>query len=353
MNIYINGRFLTQDMTGINRFSYQICKSLRLKKIDFSILVPKQKIKDVYDTSLFDIKHIGWGKSHFWEQISMPLYLLFRKKQYILMCFSGLGPILVKNKITTIHDISYAIDKTWFNKLYIYYYTIFTPLCIKTSLCIFTVSESSKSDIIKYYKTDANKIKIIYNAVDLSFFTNSIPSIKPHDRYLLAVSSIDPRKNFKRLIDAFNLIEDKTIKLYIIGGQNNVFKNEKYSSNKQIYFLGRVKDSELIQYYRNAVALIYPSLYEGFGLPTIEAMSLGCPVLTSNIPSLKEVCSDAAIYFNPYDIFDIKNKINALVNSTPTINLMKEKGLKNVLRFNWDKSADKIISYLLENSYMD
>ncbi len=340
-HIYINGRFLLSPQTGVERFAYEICKALTSINVNFSIICPKNgQINPAYDTDQFHIIRYGIGKSHVWEQLILPLFF-FGKSNYTVISFTGLGSILIPHKIMTIHDLSFLENPKWFSKAYYYYYKLMTPLSVRTSKKIITVSNFSKSEIRKFYNfVPSEKISVIYNAISDNFFNQA--KTRDKQTYFLAVSSMDPRKNFTRLIHAFEYIKEQ--KLLIVGGKNRVYGNlDNNTNNKNIKFLGRVSDEELINLYKNAEAFIYPSLYEGFGIPPLEAMALGCPVLASDIPVLHEVCNDAAIYFTPLDERDIQDTIMSFHNkrvSEKTI--LIEKGYINLKRFSWIESAKKI-----------
>lgn len=340
--IYINGRFLSNPMTGINRFAYELCKaSSRL--FEFTIIAPNGRILPEYDIRGLNIIEYGRLKSHLWEQISLPLFLS-TKKNYILLNFSGLGPLLNKSKITTIHDVSFLHNPGWFSKGYYLFYKILTPLIIKTSRAILTVSEFSKSEILKYYDVTPEKIHVVYNAVTKALENSTSDNQK--EKYILTVGSLDPRKNFKTLIRAFSDERLKHLELRIVGGTNRVFGELGYDmqNSPNIKFLGRISDEELRNQYRNAHLFILASLYEGFGIPPLEALGNGCPIALSDIPVFHEIFEDAAVYFNPTDVNDIigailKSYNNSMSPSVDTPN-------KVLKKFSWNRSAKKIQSIL-------
>lgn len=340
--IYINGRFLSNPMTGINRFAYELCKaSSRL--FEFTIIAPNGRVLPEYDIRGLNIIEYGRLKSHLWEQISLPLFLS-TKKNYILLNFSGLGPLLNKSKITTIHDVSFLHNPDWFSKGYYLFYKILTPLIIKTSRAILTVSEFSKSEILKYYDVTPEKIHVVYNAVTKALENSTSDNQK--EKYILTVGSLDPRKNFKTLIRAFSDERLKHLELRIVGGTNRVFGELGYDmqNSPNIKFLGRISDEELRNQYRNAHLFILASLYEGFGIPPLEALGNGCPIALSDIPVFHEIFEDAAVYFNPTDVDDIigailKSYNNSMSPSVDTPN-------KVLKKFSWNRSAKKIQSIL-------
>ncbi len=348
--IYINGRFLLQTPTGVQRYAYEMCAALHKCGVDFTLICPKKgTIKEAYNISLFKIQRYGVGTSHLWEQLVLPFFFI-GKKNYILINFTGLGSIAVPNKIMTIHDLSFLVCRQWFSQAYYYFYKPMTWMAAKTSKHLITVSQFSKQEIMRFYPfIKDDKISVIYGAVDSIRFhrTPSIPSSE--NPFALAVSSIDPRKNFSMLVKAFKGIEG--CQLYIVGKQNHVFSQQNGLNEDipNVKFLGRVSDEELRRLYNQAVCFIFPSIYEGFGLPLLEAMTCGCPVLASDIPVFREVCGDAAIYFNPYDETSIRHSIDYFLSlANQEQEKLQTAGYERAQRFSWEQSARDIIDFINE-----
>ena len=344
MTIYINGRFLTQPMTGVERYAYSMCKAMARLQQPFTIVCPQAPIHQDYDVSGLTIVHYGIGNSHFWEQCVLPFFFL-GKKDYLVLSFTGLGSVLIRHKVMTVHDLSFLYNRSWFSKAYYWWYRIMTPLAIKTSRHLITVSQFSKQEIMRFYPfIQEGQISVAYGAVDSTRFhrLSSVPA--PEHPFALAVSSIDPRKNFPMLVKAFKGIEG--CQLYIVGKQNHVFsqQNGLDEAIPNVNFLGRVSDEELRRLYNQAVCFIFPSIYEGFGLPLLEAMTCGCPVLASDIPVFREVCGDAAIYFNPYDEASIRNAIAHFLSlNKEEQEMLQTAGYEHAQRYSWEQSARGII----------
>ena len=351
MTIYINGRFLTQPMTGVERYAYNICKAMARLHQPFTIVCPKAAIHQNYDVSDLNIVHYGIGNSHFWEQCVLPFFFI-GKKDYLVLSFTGLGSILVRHKVMTIHDLSFLFNRSWFSAAYYWWYKMMTPLAVRTSRHIITVSQFSKQEIMRFYPfVKENKISVVYSAVDTDRFQRlpTVPS--PEQPFALAVSSIDPRKNFPMLVEAFKGIEN--CRLYIVGKQNHVFSQQNGLDEKMsnVKFLGSVSDEELRLLYNQAVCFIFPSIYEGFGLPPLEAMTCGCPVLASDIPVFREVCGDRVVYFNPYDEFSIRKAIEQFLKLDDNDKKrLQALGYENAQRFSWDKSAENLMRIILKKN---
>lgn len=338
--LYINGRFLTQPLTGVNRFAYELTCALIQQGVDIIVVCPPKELISDYDISQFTIIKFGFGTSHVWEQFSLPFFFV-GKGDYLLLNFTGAGPIAISNKIITIHDLAFLENPSWYSRSYVILYKFLTPLSAKTSKRILTVSEFSKKEITNKLGINSEKIEVIYNAATKCESENkSILSNVP-ERFLLAVSSIDPRKNFERLVRVFSHLCDYN--LVVVGSGYRSFSGVNIKTDsKNIFFLGRVSDAELTSLYKKAMAFIYPSLYEGFGIPPIEAMSYGCPVVVSDIDVLHEVCGEAALYIDQLDEIDIKNKVEEICNNPSLRDDLRGKGYKNINRFSWESSANKL-----------
>lgn len=349
---YINGRFLTQKMTGIQRFAWQMCLSLVQNGVDICVIMPGSKT----EKRDYPFKTIEYGTDMgpLWEQIFLPLFL-FKHPDAELISFSGLGPIFAKRHISTIHDLSFFANKNWFSLPYRLYYRILTPILARKCKALITVSEFSKSEIVKYLGINPNKIVVIYNAVADTFFDKSEEGsidARFQKPFVLAVSSLDPRKNFSMLVQAFEESDIETHKLYIIGAYHAAFSqtNLTHKSGK-IEFLGHVDDNILKQAYRHASLFIYPSLYEGFGIPPLEAMASGCPVLLSDIEVFHEIDGNNALYCDPNNKEDIIKNIKFALDAKNAhfISDLKDKGFAKSRCYNWEASGLKLKMALLKN----
>ncbi len=273
--------------------------------------------------------------------------------------------IKVKNAktVVTIHDlIPLKVPWSCLDEK-VYWYKLVKKLVNESDLII-SVSENTKKDILDYFDIDEGKICVTYQKVEPLIKTLGSSSsiilkqnnLKPGS-YFLFVGNIEPKKNLRKLLEAYlNLNTD--ISLVVAGSKGwlwekeldiiTKFKNNKNSKSilKKIIFLDYVTKKDLIDLYTNALCLVFPSLYEGFGLPPLESMSAGCPVITSNVSSLPEVCGDAALYVNPYESDDIKLKMEMIINDIDNggklRQVMIEKGYKQFEFFSEENYADRL-----------
>lgn len=340
--IVINARFLTQPITGVQRFAVEICKEL-IKEYQVEIVCPKNIIHNELAVDL-DAKIIGDLVGHKWEQISLVRYVN-SKENVLLVSLCNTGPLLIKNQIITIHDICFKLYPKWFSRRFSIWYNFLIPIIAHRAKHIITVSRSSKKEIVEFLGVNEEKVSVVYNGISEVFQStlDESSSFSVNSDYILTVSSHHPRKNFKRLIQAFNLLNRDDLNLLVVGNFNKHFINDlnNFEIDGKVRFLTNVSDADLIHYYKNAKLFVYPSLYEGFGIPIIEAAIQGVPLCVSDIAVFKEVCENQAYYFNPEDIKDIKESMAfCLENSLkPDIDFFIE-------RYSWKKSARNLIQIL-------
>lgn len=355
-SLVVNCRFLTQKVTGVQRFAIQICKEL--KKIDSSIeFIAPQNIIDVELANSLGIKRIGINKGVIWEQFDLAIYMSLKSNCYLLN-LANTAPILYRKNLITIHDMAVFENPTWFNKHFVRWYKFLLPKISYTAKHIFTVSEFSKECIVRHLNILPGKVSVIPNACDhlAEFRDSDITILKSkfnYLRFILCVGSIESRKNLLFLIDSFLSANiDDNIKLVIVGGREKVFPllskdllNEE-AYNKRLLFTGYLTDKELVFLYKKALIFCYPSLYEGFGIPPLEAMSFGCPVLVSEIPSHKEVCGDAALYFNPNNRSELTRALEEILLNFKLRNELVDLGYLQSNKYSWEHSVKLISEFI-------
>jgi len=350
--IYINSRFLTQKITGSQRFAIEISRKLKKLLPEARFVSPKNIIH--YDIAKeLEVESFGRLTGHLWEQIELPLYLR-RKGSPLLLNLVNTAPIFYENKITVIHDISWKHFPKYFSKSFYFWYGFIIPRVAKTSKIIFTVSNFSREDISKELQIDLSKIETVYNAISENFTFLNLEK----EKIILSVASLHYYKNLEGLIKAFIFLKNKNnffdYKLVLVGGYNkNVFSKtnlfELSKNRDDIVFTGYLSDEKLVEYYNKASLFVFPSFFEGFGIPPLEAMACGCPCVVSNAASLPEVCGDSAYYVNPYDVEDIAKGIEKVLSDEKLREDLIKKGFENIKRFSWEESARKIIQIIKGN----
>ncbi len=353
MPIFVNARFLTQDITGVQRHAIELSKRLKRLSPAIRFIAPQNVIHK--DTAKeLSVEITGKGTGHFWEQVELPLYL---KKHGggLLVNLANTAPLYYKQKIITIHDTGFLRNPEWYSKYFYYLYRFLIPRIAKNSLKIITDSEFAREEIIETLKIPESKVSVVYCAPS-NVFQNR-PGETGENRfgdYILTVSSLDPRKNLERTILAFRKLNKGGIRLVIVGAEKKIFASpylkDLIQKDDRITLTGYVADEELVSLYRHAKFFIFASLYEGFGLPPLEAMACDCPCVVASAASLPEVCGSAALYCDPYSIEDIADNIlKMFVDNELRTGLIK-RGRERIKMFGWEKSARAMLKVLKELS---
>jgi glycosyltransferase involved in cell wall biosynthesis len=293
------------------------------------------------------------------EQVRIPMDLrregidLFHAPHYVL------PPLTPCKSVVTIHDcIHLRFPQYLPNRLAYAYARSSLWFATHRSNRVLTVSEASKRDILRYFRVPDRKIDVIYNAIDERFGAppTSEEIERVRDRYqlnapfVLYAGNIKPHKNLERLIEAFHTLRRgdlEHVKMLIIGDEISKYATlrravHRYKLHKHVRFFGFVPDKTLAVLYRLARAFVFPSLYEGFGLPPLEAMASGTPVITSNLSSLPEVVGDAALLIDPYDADAIADAMRRVLLDSDLREDLRQRGLRRVAEFSWDRSVRRI-----------
>lgn len=261
------------------------------------------------------------------------------------------APLLtVRPYIFIIHDLNhldFPLNSSFFKQLY---YKIILRRACRKALRVLTVSEFSRQRIIQWSGVSESQVVNIGNGVDECFNPN-VASYEPGYQYYLCVSNRKPHKNEDRLLDAFATSHiDSNIRLIFTGiiNENMASKCRTLGIENRVVFLGRVSEYDLPGLYKGAIALLFPSLYEGFGLPVIEAMACGTPVLTSNSTSLSEVAGNAGLLVNPESAHEISHGIESLYKDEELRNLLCARGLLRARLFRWETVVSRVKNVLDE-----
>ncbi|GAM08234.1 protein RfbU [Geobacter sp. OR-1] len=358
MIIYLNGRFLTQSITGVQRYAHEVIKALdeliASGKIDasgynFELLVPPD-VEELPDYRAVSVRSVGRLTGHYWEQFELP----FHSRDGVLVSLTNAAPLFKRNQVVTIHDAAVFAFPEAYSFFFRLWYRVLMKLLGRIARMIITVSNFSCNELITYCSINTEKIRVIYEGKEHITATPADEHIlKQYNlasrKYVLASGSTNPNKNIQSVIAAVKLLGHTDIKVVVAGGANpKVFKLSQAHEADNIVNVGYVNDGELRALYEHALCLVYPSFYEGFGLPPLEAQACGCPVIVSSAASLPEVCQGAALFCNPYDATDIVASIRRLIFEPGLREEMRRNGLEKAERLSWTACASSIFDALGE-----
>lgn len=355
--IYLNCRFLTQRITGVQRFAFELCRALDLlllHKLDIQVigLLPKKSLIQVQygEVPFQQIKLYKCGifKGYAWEQLELPWYS--RGDHLINLC--NVAPLLKFNQSITLHDVIFMTgfdsQKWWFKLLYRF-------IATRTSNAanhVFTVSQFSKREIIRFLDIETEKIIVLGNAANLNEYPyedNILDKFSLSSKsYFLMIGSSSARKNTSLVVNLFAEQDNfKSITLVIVGGRYANLGAESRVNAVNIIYTDYINDSELRSLYHHAQALIFPSIYEGFGIPLVEAMSENIPLIAASISVVHEVCNESALYFSPYSTKELEEKILMLINNRELSLQLTELGRLRLGNYKWDKFAKILLDTIV------
>lgn len=377
MRIGIDFTSASRERAGIGRYARELVRALaRLDPANrYALFVPRDAYPDLlaYDWSEnFALKRGPLTERYFatlWHRARIPLPI----ETFIGACevlYSPdflLPPTRARRTLVTVHDLSYVRLPDCFPKPLLNYLNRAVPRALDRADVILADADSTRQDLNEVYHIPLEKIRTLYSGVDARFRADTsgesnaaVQALTHGAPYLLAVSTIQPRKNYARLIQAFaKLVTEyqlpiSNLQLIIAGGRGWMYEDilaapERCGIRDRVLFPDYFSDADLPALYAGATLFVYPSLYEGFGLPIAEAMACGTPVVTSNASSLPEVAGDAALYFDPRDVDAMAAQIHLALSDSALRADLRAKGLAQAKKFSWDKSAKELLGYLTQS----
>lgn len=369
MKIGIDARFFGPFGKGLGRYTQKLVEYL--EKVDTEnqyIVYLRQENFDDYQPANPNFKkrlaNYRWYTLK--EQREMPKLLakenfdlvhfphfnvpIFYKKPFIVTIHDLIITNFPTNKATTLGPILYKIKQAG--------YRFVIRRAVKRAKKVITVSGYSKSEIVRYFKVNPEKVAVTYEASD---FNKDVCSIEDpgylkkkfgiNPGFWLYVGNAYPHKNLESLVKAWKRLKQENFshKLILVGKEDYFFKKVKELAQKEnvedvVIFPGFVSDAELCLLYQQAIGYIFPSLCEGFGLPPLEAASQGLPVISSSASCLPEVMGEAALYFDPYNIDDIINTLKKVTLNKELQEGLRRKGLEQVAKYDWQKTAEETLA---------
>jgi glycosyltransferase involved in cell wall biosynthesis len=352
-NFIINGRFLGKQPTGVDRFAYEVLRALdtmiandapEIVGLSFRLAVPKS-IKCASPFAKIPLVSVGSRSGHAWEQVDLPLFA----SGQVLLNLCNTGPIWYKRQLVVIHDAATFKAPSSYSSAFRLWYSLMIPSLYRWAVSVCTVSEFSKNDLAVLLGARAGVV-VLPEGTD--HMDRTVPNVNVLTRvglnsrsYMLAVSSLAPHKNFETVVRAVEEMGDVGFDIAIAGGQNpTVFASSGKQLSSSVKYAGYVTDAELKALYENASCFIFPSIYEGYGLPPTEAMACGCPVIASNAAAIPETCGDAALYFDPHDASDLVRVLRKFMSQPQLQDTMRSLGQARAKTMRWRNTAIALIN---------
>lgn len=345
MKIFINGRFLTQKITGVQRFGIEVTRELdKICKPGEIILLTPPGIVNKLDLMNIKIKEIGKKSNNFWVQYTLPRYV--RKHKGVLLTMSGMLPILAPDYFVA-HDATFMRFPETFSRRFVKSYKLSFNLGLKRCKKIFTISNFSKHELMEIFNLKSGKFQLVTNSSD--HLRNQqykyIPVEKwnlQENEYYLSVSSKAKHKNQNYLYELAKKYPQKTFA--IAGGIPKTFAEMDHKQISNLKYTGYVSNDELFSLYKKARGFIFPSLYEGFGIPPLEAITMGVKhVAVSNIPVFKEIYKRGVYFFDPHNVDSFN------IEELDKTSVTKEDFEYYLNKHSWKKTAE-IIYRTMKNS---
>jgi len=361
MKIAINAADLDHiRIDGTRIYIQNLLKNFgHLDKEDRFLIYHKNNFNPQLDFPVFDNYEIIKKPFLFWWTQTRFAWEIWREKPDILWMPMHSLPFFRSKKtktVVTIHDLAFKFFPDHFPKKDLRRLNFFTDYAVKNADKIIAISNSTKNDILNLYpKTKEEKIKVIYHGYDKSLFKPYVSKLevqKVNSKFILFVGTIQPRKNIKILLEAFAILKQeekyKLLKLVIAGSSGWLSENiiEKIKKTPDVIMTGKFETKNLPALLAGAEVFVLPSLYEGFGLPIIEAMACGTPVVAADNSSISEIAGDSALLFNPKNADNLAKILHDILENEKLRNDLRKKGLERVKNFSWEKCARETLEWL-------
>ncbi|HLF89018.1 MAG TPA: glycosyltransferase family 1 protein [Anaerolineales bacterium] len=326
MKVIVNGRFLSRRITGVERYGREILRCL------------ESRVRAVQSG-----RWVRGPGGYFWEQFLLPGMV---KTDEILWSPANIGPIMVKNQVLTLHDLSALEHPEWYRPMFGLWYRLFIPLLVRRVRYVVVSSAHVRAKVLARFSLSPNVVVTIPAGINPDRFHPNHP-LPGGDtrRFILFVGSLQPRKNLGILLEAWKTVSchHPDISLWIAGEQDIVFRPLLENMHgERVRYLGYVPDNDLPGLYVGALAFVMPSFDEGFGLPVLEAMACGTPVIAARSGALPEVVRDAGMLFDPVNADQLAELLDSCLSDESLRDSLIERGFMRVKAFSWPHAAEKL-----------
>ena len=352
--VFVNGRFLGQRITGIQRYAREVLAELdeilaagEGNGINIRVLTPRGISAPVFRA--ITVEPCGRFEGHLWEQWDLP----WRVRDGLLFSFCPTGPFVKKRQVVTVHDTSVSRIPTAFSRRFRIWYELVVRSIIRRSPLTVTVSRFSAGEIAECYGIEPGRLRIATEGWQhLNRVSPDTGILDRHNlagkAFALAVGSPTPNKNFSAIVQALELLGTAAPCCVAAGTVDpDVFRVARFAPNA-IVRVGYASDEELKALYQSASCFIFPSFFEGFGIPPLEAMACGCPVLASKTPAVREVCGDAALYFDPNRPDELARLLHDVFADPELRRRLSAAGLEQAKRYSWREGARLNLKFMEE-----
>jgi glycosyltransferase involved in cell wall biosynthesis len=359
LKLFINGRFLSQNLTGVQRYAAEMVKAIdallvsdqlpaSLRQAEWELLVPSNT-SETLRLDRIKIRKIGRLTGHAWDQIDLARAAAPGR----LISLANSGPVFHRDHVIVIHDAQVFRRPDFFSWRYLAVHRTMDRLLARRAT-VATVSAFSRKELAAMLGLAEADIPIFPNSAE--HFAATTPDVKILARlgvqprkYFLFVGSRTKNKNLAVAIDAARLLGRGDIPLVIVGGDNSrVFQDNLGETDSSLLLAGRLTDSEIAALYADALAFVFPSLYEGFGVPPLEAMIFGCPVIASTADAVVETCGDAAAYFRASDTQALKQLMIERLAVGAISNEERRMQQHRLALYSWQNSARALLDFLAQ-----
>lgn len=351
--IYFNMRFLTQPLSGMQRYAEELIAAIDARAAEdpgylgrkLVGLVPREGERRARNWRTIEIRPVGRLSGHAWEQTELAR----AARDGTLVSLAGSGPLAHPHHVLAVHDANLFVNPGFYSRPYRMLHGFLRPRLVRRARALITISDFSRQEISRFCNVSPNRFEIVPDSAEHILSVAPDPGVLPRHglepgRYALCVGNQSPNKNIALAIDAFARLAPEGMRLAVAGGTPAALtRAETTVEAPWLSMLGRVSDGELRALYENAALFVFPSIYEGFGVPPLEAMALGCPVVSADTSAMPEVLGDAAALFHGGDAAECAARIGEVLSLGPEgRQRMADAGRERAALYRWHRSADRL-----------
>lgn len=338
--VHINGKWLSQPFTGVQRYSDELSRRIvAAEDVDFVLHVPKGALPPSWATMRRVVVRQAPVAGVIFEQLYLPVVT----RGHLLVNFGGMAPVLKLRQLVTFHDATPFRFPQTYRRSFVSFYLFAYLVISRTARRVITVSKFSAQELAEILRVSPSRFLVVPCAADsLSDATAKEPNLLWQDGSYLLVGTLAQHKNLAVPARALAASGRRVVVAGAVGSAK-VFSYASTPFGDNVVLAQHLTDAELRWLYEHARALVFPSFYEGFGLPVLEAQTLGCPVIASNRASIREVGGEGALYFDPSDPAELLRHADLLERDAVAAAHLVARGRRNAARFSWAKSGDQVL----------